>query len=47
VTTSFDTSTRFWTIPTTPGTMCTVTMQATNLEGVTHSVSASYRIGAP
>jgi hypothetical protein len=42
-----DATTRFWTIPTTPGTMCTVTMQATNLQGATRSVSAPYRIGAP
>jgi hypothetical protein len=42
-----DASTPFWTIPSTPGTLCTVTAQATNLQGVASQVSAQYRIASP
>jgi hypothetical protein len=36
--------TAYWTIPSTIGTLCTITVHTTNLQGVSQDVAAQYRI---
>jgi len=43
----FDWETSFWITATAPGTLCTVTLTATNLQGVSHSLAAQYRVASP
>jgi hypothetical protein len=42
-----DVSSQVWTAPTTQGVLCTITVQATNLQGVASTVSGQYQTTAP